>query len=223
MFVTSSSPNLYFIQNIRSIFWYRVTWQLLIQSPELSRAHSVAIWCTTAEHRGALDRYRTASLFRHEANYICNKHRSNWSTYHWAQGNWFFKDHEFNNRLPILRTSFYMLGKPNTDRPCARSPNQRGPICIWNTFLFSFGVQSVDWQKSKTRSSEKNSRRLLSLKCLSLYFGASEKCKLTIEFSDPFLYINRDSGCVSGVLSAEQMLHCVQRNMLLCAWWLTCI
>jgi hypothetical protein len=79
----------------------------IYESPNLARAHGVAIWCNRVQRRRALDRYCTASLFRHETNYISKEHRSIWSTSLRAQTTSFFNDNRyFKSSPPVHRTSF---------------------------------------------------------------------------------------------------------------------
>lgn len=78
----------------------------IYESPKLAGAHGVAIWCNRAEHRGASDRYCTASLFRHESNYESKKHRSIWNTSLRAQTTSFFNDKRFFKKQPPFSPNF---------------------------------------------------------------------------------------------------------------------
>jgi len=81
----------------------------ICESPNLATAHGVAIWCNRVQHRRALDRYCTASVFRHETNYISKEHRSIWSTSLRAQTTSFFNGNRyFKSSRPVHRTSFHI-------------------------------------------------------------------------------------------------------------------
>jgi hypothetical protein len=95
----------------------------IYESPNLAIAHSVAIWCNRVQHRRASDRYCTASLFRHETNYISKEHRSIWSKSLRAQTTSFFNDNRYFKSSPhVHRTSFHI----SLNRTCDVTSQEAG-------------------------------------------------------------------------------------------------